>query len=150
MLEVKVIIDATALIDALNAHTAALLGREISSPSLSTTAAAPAMSVPPVVNPAPAPNPVPVAAQVPPVAAPTAPVAAAPAPVTPVPNVPLAQPPQYTIDQIMAAGTTLLDAGKIEQLQGLLHSFGVPSVTDLKPEQYGAFATAMRNLGAKI
>ena len=53
MLEVKVTIDATALVDALNAHTAALLGREISSPSLSTTAAAaPAMSVPPVVNPA--------------------------------------------------------------------------------------------------
>lgn len=42
----------------------------------------------------------------------------------PAPNVPLAQPPQYTIDQIMAAGATLMDAGKVNELRNLLMSFG--------------------------
>ncbi len=68
----------------------------------------------------------------------------------PAPNVPLAPPPQYTVDQIMAAGATLMDAGKVNELMNLLHSFGVQAVMDLKPEQLGAFATAMRELGAKI
>ena len=66
------------------------------------------------------------------------------------PGVPLAAAPQYTVDQIMAAGATLMDAGKVNELMTLLHSFGVQAVMDLKPEQMGAFATALRELGAKI
>ena len=50
----------------------------------------------------------------------------------------------------MAAGATLMDAGKANDLINLLHSFGVQAVMELKPEQLGAFATAMRDLGAKI
>ena len=65
-------------------------------------------------------------------------------------GVPLAQPPQYTIDQIMAAGATLMDAGRVDDLMNLLRSFGVQAVTDLEPEQMGAFATALRSLGARI
>ena len=68
----------------------------------------------------------------------------------PAPNVPLAQPPKYTVDQIMAAGASLMDAGKVNELMNLLHSFGVQAVMDLKPEQLGAFATGLRELGAKI
>ena len=78
--------------------------------------------------------------------APAAPTAA-PAQAT---GVPLAPAPQYTVDQIMQAGATLMDAGKVNELMNLLHSFGVQAVMDLKPEQLGAFATAMRGLGAKI
>jgi hypothetical protein len=63
---------------------------------------------------------------------------------------PLAPPPQYTVDQIMQAGATLMDAGKVQELMNLLHSFGVNAVMDLKPEQLGAFATEMRKLGAQI
>ena len=59
-------------------------------------------------------------------------------------------PPQYTIDQIMKAGATLMDAGRVDDLMNLLHNFGVSAVTELKPEQTGAFATALRSLGAKI
>ena len=82
-------------------------------------------------------------------------VQTAPAPVTttpsqPVTSVPLAAAPQFTVDQIMAAGATLMDAGKVEDLLNLLHSFGVQAVMDLKPEQLGAFATEMRKLGATI
>ena len=65
-------------------------------------------------------------------------------------GVPVTAPPQYTIDQIMKAGATLMDAGRVDDLMNLLHSFGVAAVTELKPEQTGAFATALRGLGAKI
>ena len=71
-------------------------------------------------------------------------------PATPVAGVPLASAPQFSIDQIMSAGAALMDAGKVENLLNLLHSFGVQAVMDLKPEQLGAFATEMRKLGASI
>ncbi len=64
--------------------------------------------------------------------------------------VPLAAAPKYTVEQIMSAGATLMDAGKANELIALLHSFGVQAVMDLKPDQLGAFATKMRELGAKI
>ena len=69
---------------------------------------------------------------------------------TPEPAVPVAAAPTYTVEQIMAAGSTLMDAGKINDLMNLLHKFGVQAVMDLKPEQLGAFATEMRALGAAI
>lgn len=65
-------------------------------------------------------------------------------------GVPVTAPPQYTVDQIMKAGATLMDAGRVDDLMNLLHTFGVAAVTELKPEQTGAFATALRGLGAKI
>lgn len=66
------------------------------------------------------------------------------------PAVPVAPPPQFTQDQIMQAGAKLMDAGKANELIALLRSFNVRAVMDLKPEQIGAFATAMRELGAEI
>ena len=65
-------------------------------------------------------------------------------------GIPLAEAPKFTVEQIMSAGATLMDAGKTNELIDLLHSFGVQAVMDLKPEQLGAFATKMRELGAKI
>ena len=64
--------------------------------------------------------------------------------------VPVAPPPQFTQDQIMQAGAKLMDAGKANELVALLRTFNVRAVMDLKPEQIGAFATAMRELGAEI
>jgi hypothetical protein len=58
--------------------------------------------------------------------------------------------PQYTFDMISTAGSTLIDAGKIDQLVMLLGKFGVQSLTDLNPESYGAVANELRALGAKI
>ncbi len=69
---------------------------------------------------------------------------------TPIAGVPLASAPQFTVEQIMTAGAALMDAGKVDDLLNLLHSFGVQAVMDLKPEQLGAFATEMRKLGAAI
>lgn len=85
----------------------------------------------------------------------TAPTPAAP-PVTPMPTaaaptsaVPVTA-PTYTLDQIAKAGANLVDAGKMEQLLALLTKYGVQAVTQLTPDQYGAFATELRALGAQI
>lgn len=66
------------------------------------------------------------------------------------PVVPVADAPTYTMDQIARAGAALVDAGKMEQLLTLLGQYGVRAVTQLRPDQYGAFATELRGLGAQI
>lgn len=83
-------------------------------------------------------------------AAPTVPVAA-PAPTVPAqaPTVPTSA-PQYTLEMIANAGSSLIDAGKMDQLMGLLGKFGVASLTELAPENYGAIAGELRALGATI
>jgi hypothetical protein len=71
---------------------------------------------------------------------------------------PIAQPPQgvpttlitYSMDQLAVAATSLVDAGKREDLLQLLASFGAQALTQLPKEQYGAFATKLREMGAKI
>ena len=83
-----------------------------------------------------------------PVAAP-APAAAPAANVAPAPTVPTSA-PQYTLDMIATAGSALIDAGKMDQLMGLLGKFGVASLTELAPESYGAVANELRALGAAI
>ncbi len=58
--------------------------------------------------------------------------------------------PSYTADELSRAAITLMDAGRQNELIGLLQQFGVMSVPNLRPDQYGAFATALRGLGAQI
>lgn len=83
-------------------------------------------------------------------AAPTVPVAApAPTAPAPAPAVPTSA-PQYTLEMIANAGSSLIDAGKMDQLMGLLGKFGVASLTELAPENYGAIAGELRALGATI
>lgn len=139
MLEMKLTIEAPELANALNNLAAALGAR----PFL-TAQQAPAA---PVQQPQPV---VPQQAPAAPVQQPMPAPATTAQPNMPVAGVPLAQPPKYTVDQIMAAGAQLMDAGKVNDLMNLLHSFGVQAVMDLKPEQLGAFATALRDMGAKI
>ena len=93
-----------------------------------------------------------------PVTAPvTAPVVApvtAPAPTAtpPVSTVPLSQGPVYTVAQIAKAGADLIsqNPGLLPQVNALLTQYGAQAVTDVKPEHFGAFATALRGMGAKI
>lgn len=127
-----------------------------------TPAAAPVAPVAAPVGPAPV-NPTPGPA--PTTAAPVAAPSPSPTPVTnaptagptsavpgntPAPAVPVTGAPAYTLDQISRAGASLVDAGKMQQLLELLGRYGVQAVTQLKPEQYGAFATELRALGAQI
>lgn len=58
---------------------------------------------------------------------------------------------QYTLEQLAVAATQLMDAGRQQELVNMLnHSFGVQALTQLPKEQYGAFATKLREMGAKI
>lgn len=115
-------------------------------PVAPTAPAAPAVPTTPVAPaPAAAPTTPPVASA--PAAVPTANPAAPTAPAAP--SVPVTA-PTYTLDQIAKAGASLVDAGKMEQLLGLLTKYGVQAVTQLNPDQYGAFATELRALGAQI
>lgn len=154
MFEINVTVNAPEIAEALNNLAAALKGAK-PEPAASKTGkadkpapvppadymppadTAPAPAAPaPAVTPAPAPAPAPV----------QAPVTPAPAPAP----VPVAPAPTYSRDQIMTAGAALIDAGKINELVGLLNSFGVQAVTQLKQDQLGAFATELRKLGAQI
>lgn len=77
------------------------------------------------------------------------------APVQQAPVTPPAQPvpttaPSYTLDDLTRAAIPLMDSGKQPELLQLIRSFGVEALPSLQPEQYGAFATALRGLGAQI
>ena len=154
MFEINVTVNAPELAEALNNLAAALKGAK-PEPAASKAGKAdkpapvppadympPADTAPAPATPAPAVTPAPAPAPAP------APVPVAPAP-APAP-VPVAPAPTYSRDQIMTAGAALIDAGKINELMGLLNSFGVQAVTQLKQDQLGAFATELRKLGAQI
>ena len=114
----------------------------------------------PMVQPAPMPA-QPQAAAVP-TSAVTAPATAAPAaPTVPAPATPAAPAAQpaaavpttqssYTLDDLARAGMTLMDCGRQGDLLQLLARFGVDALPALPQAQYGAFATALREMGAQI
>ena len=116
----------------------------------------------PVVQPAlvrePSQTAVPTAPVAPVASVPTAPVAPGAVPTTPVTPAPAVQAPAtvptsthtYTPDELAKAAMPLMDAGKQQELIGLVHQFGASSIPELRPEQYGAFATALRGMGAQI
>lgn len=57
---------------------------------------------------------------------------------------------EYTVDDLARAAIPLMDAGGQQVLVSLLSQFGVATLPQLPKEQYGAFATALRGMGAKI
>lgn len=159
MMEMKIKIDVPELVAAVEKLAAAIdkTALNITVPNEGTlnfnmpAGNAPAAPVP--VQTASAPTPAPVAAPAPaPAPAPTPaapPVTPMPTTAAPAPAVPVTA-PTYTLDQIAKAGANLVDAGKMEQLLALLTKYGVQAVTQLTPDQYGAFATELRALGAQI
>ena len=57
---------------------------------------------------------------------------------------------EYTMDELAAAAIPLMDSGGQQVLIDLLHQFGTDALPNLPRAQYGAFAAALRSLGAKI
>lgn len=165
MLEMKIQLSATEeLIAAMKNLAAALNGENLKPAAKAGASAASAPIAQPAtpaapINPTPAPaHGAPLSATPAQTATPIAPTvpAAAPAPavtpavdVTPALAVPTSA-PQYTLDMIATAGSALIDAGKMDQLMGLLGKFGVASLTELAPESYGAVANELRAMGAAI
>jgi hypothetical protein len=58
--------------------------------------------------------------------------------------------PTYTMEQLARAGAALTQAGKSEQALALLAKYNVSTLSQLSPDQYGAFATELRALGAQL
>lgn len=122
-------------------------------PTQLTAPAANAYAMPPMAQPpiaAPTAPAVPAVANVPtaPAQTYTPPTPATPA-ANPMPAVP-ASAPTYTLDALARAGATLAQSGKMQEALALLARYGVQTVNQLKPEQYGAFATELRALGAQV
>ncbi|MFP7480223.1 hypothetical protein [Terribacillus saccharophilus] len=57
---------------------------------------------------------------------------------------------KYTMQQLGVAATQLMDAGKINEVHRILGEFQVQALTMLPEDQYGAFATKLREAGANI
>lgn len=121
-------------------------------PEVCQTIGNPPPAVP--VNPSPAPTPAPAPGPSPaPVATAALAASQTAVPINPTPPVaPTAPAPSFTLEQVGKAGADLIAANpaKMPELLGLLGQFGVQAITELKPEQIGAFATALRGLGAKL
>lgn len=116
-------------------------------PAVTAPAAAPVQPQPVTPTAAPAPVTAPVQPQpVTPTTAPASVTAPAPAPTVAAPT----PAPAVTFDAIIAAGSQLLEQGKMPQLTELLKGFGVQAITQLKPEQYPVVAEGLKNLGAKF
>ena len=56
----------------------------------------------------------------------------------------------YNLEDLQRASGALVQAGKIQQLQGLLQQFNAVSLAHLAQENFGAFALKLRELGADI
>ena len=94
--------------------------------------------------------------------APVAPVQAT-APVTPpepvtvqaptqasAPVAPTAPVKEYTIEEIQASMAPLMDAGRTNELVGLMQKYGVAALPDLPKEKYPDLANDLRAMGARI
>ncbi len=143
MFEAKITIETPSLSQALNRLADAMTRHTVQPvPAAPPTAPATVQTTPPAA---------PVA---PPPAAPVAPANPIPpvSTVPPAPAAPMAPAPSFTLEQIGKAGADLLrdNPNKYPELMALLGQFGISVVDQLKPEQYGPFATALRGLGAKI
>lgn len=153
MLEARLTIEAPELAAAIGKLAQAIVLGHTGAPSVHASQSEPAQAAAaaPTAHTAPAPASA--------TAAPAATAAQAPAPgpqVTHLGNAPTVAPvaaaPTYTMEQIGKAGADLATQtpGKMPELLALLQKYGVRAITELRPEQLGAFATELRGLGARL
>lgn len=107
---------------------------------------------------------VPATVQAPPVApvaqpTPVAPVVptSVPVPTTPEPQqaqptpaVPVAPVKEYTLEEIQVALQPLMDAGRTNEIVGLMQKYKVASLPELPKDQFPNLVVDLRNMGARI
>lgn len=107
---------------------------------------------------------VPATVQAPPVAPVTQPTTVAPVvptsvsvPTTPEPQqapptpaVPVAPVKEYTLEEIQVALQPLMDAGRTNEIVGLMQKYKVASLPELPKEQFPNLVVDLRNMGARI
>lgn len=103
------------------------------------------VQAPPV---APVAQPTPVAPVVPTsVSVPTTPE---PQPAPPAPAVPVAPVKEYTLEEIQVALQPLMDAGRTNEIVGLMQKYKVASLPELPKDQFPNLVVDLRNMGARI
>lgn len=103
------------------------------------------VQAPPV---APVAQPTPVAPVVPTsVSVPTTPE---PPQVQPTPAVPVAPVKEYTLEEIQVALQPLMDAGRTNEIVGLMQKYKVASLPELPKDQFPNLVVDLRNMGARI
>ena len=148
MTEFKITVEATALTNAIENLARAISANGMGNTIPAVTASVSKVAATPVPTSAPAQQFV-SAPTVPTATAPVVPVAAqAPVTVSAPVTAPVQQPantastpiptaaPTYTLDMLAAAGSALIDAGKMNDLLGILSRYGVNALTELQPEVY--------------
>ena len=104
--------------------------------------------VAPVAQPTPAAPVVPTSMSVPttpePQPAPPAP------PTPPTPAVPVAPVKEYTLEEIQVALQPLMDAGRTNEIVGLMQKYKVASLPELPKDQFPNLVVDLRNMGARI
>lgn len=103
------------------------------------------VQAPPV---APVAQPTPVAPVVPTsVSVPTTPE---PTQAPPSPAVPVAPAKEYTLEEIQVALQPLMDAGRTNEIVGLMQKYKVASLPELPKDQFPSLVVDLRNMGARI
>ena len=152
MLEIKVTIETPDLSQAITQLALAIKGSALVADSrdMVIPAGTPMdvmKAVPVAPQPVtPAPAPVPVA----PVPQPNpAPAMNPPQPAAPIPA-PVQEAPKIDMNAISRAGAGLIDQGKMQDVLAVLGKYGVQVITQLREDQFEAFAADLRALGAAI
>lgn len=80
------------------------------------------------------------------------PVPTTPAPqqATPTPAVPVAPVKEYTLEEIQVALQPLMDAGRTNEIVGLMQKYKVASLPELPKDQFPNLVVDIRNMGARI
>lgn len=107
--------------------------------------------VAPVAQPTPVAPVVPTSVSVPTTPEPTQ---APPTPAVPVapptPAVPVAPVKEYTLEEIQVALIPIMDAGRTNEIVGLMQKYGVSDLTKVPKDSYPQLIQDIRNMGARI
>ena len=78
------------------------------------------------------------------------PTAPEPQQAPPTPAVPVAPVKEYTLEEIQVALQPLMDAGRTNEIVGLMQKYKVASLPELPKEQFPNLVVDLRNMGARI
>lgn len=68
----------------------------------------------------------------------------------PTPAVPVAPVKEYTLEEIQVALQPLMDAGRTNEIVGLMQKYKVASLPELPKDQFPSLVVDLRNMGARI
>lgn len=84
------------------------------------------------------------------VSVPTTPEPPQAPPTPPTPAVPVAPVKEYTLEEIQVAMQPLMDAGRTNEIVGLMQKYKVASLPELPKDQFPNLVVDLRNMGARI